>query len=359
MWIQSLKIDGIRNLVDVEVELCCGINLFSGANGAGKTSILEAVHCLATGRSFRPAGRAEYLNRLTRKANLFAVVRNDGLGSRLGLERRPDRWKARLDGENVGSLGELARVLAVMAFHPRLHQLIEGAPEERRRFLDFGVFHVEHAFLAHWRNYRRALRQRNAALRNGSGVGQIVSWDRGLAAAGEGLSAARGDFVALLSTQFDLLQVALSPSLPVVELSLLKGWPTEMNLAEALSAGLERDRIHGHTRQGPHRADLRISSDGLAVSGRLSRGQQKLVALSLTLALLRVLERQVKVKPVFCFDDFSSELDQTHQALVLETVCDLGCQVLLTGTELPKLPAALSMTKKVFHVEQGRVVEVL
>jgi DNA replication and repair protein RecF len=221
------------------------------------------------------------------------------------------------------------------------------------------VFHVEHAFLLHWRTYRRALRQRNAALRSGGDLLQIGSWDQGLAEAGEGMTAARQGFVALLATEFASMQSSLSPSMPGVELSLVIGWPEDRSLAEALCAGVERDLTLGHTRQGPHRADLRISSGGLVVAGRLSRGQQKLVALALTLALLKVLDGQAGIRPVFCFDDFASELDQTHQAMVLETVCELGCQVLLTGNQEPALPRALSVAKKMFHVEQGKVLEVL
>ena len=359
MWLRQLKVDGIRNLTDVDLELCPGINVFTGVNGAGKTSILEAVHCLATGRSFRPASRAEYLNRSSRSAQLFALVCKAGVSSRLGMERRPDQWKARLDGEDVGSLGELARALAVMAFHPRLHLLIEGAPEERRRFLDFGVFHVEQTFLLHWRNYRRALRQRNAVLRSGSDQRQVANWDHGLAEAGEKMTAARAAFVSQLGHEFNLLLTTLSPSMPTVTLNLVNGWPVGMALAEALAAGMERDILLGHTRQGPHRADLKISSEGLVVSGRLSRGQQKLVALALTLGLMRVLDDQVDIKPVFCFDDFASELDTVHQALVLETVCHMGCQILLTGNQQMELPETLDVEKKMFHVEQGRVTEVL
>ena len=264
-----------------------------------------------------------------------------------------------MNGETIASLGELARELAVMAFHPRLHQLIEGAPEERRRFLDFGVFHVEHAFLLHWRNYRRVLRQRNAALRSGSDHRQVSSWDMGLAEAGEAMTSARERFVAFLAAQFASVQSDLRPGLPDVSLSLVNGWSADMKLAEALDAGIERDRVLGHTRQGPHRADLRISSGGLAVSGRLSRGQQKLVALALTLALLKVLDTQADIKPVFCFDDFASELDLSHQTIVLETVCNLGCQVLLTSNHEPVIPKELSVTEKMFHVEQGKVIEVV
>jgi DNA replication and repair protein RecF len=237
--------------------------------------------------------------------------------------------------------------------------LIEGAPDERRRFMDFGVFHVEQSFLTHWRSYRRALRQRNAALRNGADASQVSSWNKGLSEAGEGMTSARSQFVTRLAGEFSLILSKLSPDLPTVKLDLARGWPAELDLGAALTAGLDRDFALGHTRQGPHRADLKISSDGLAVAGRLSRGQQKLVALALSLSLMKVVDDQAGLKPVFCFDDFASELDHSHQQLVLETVCGMGCQILLTGNQEPDFSESLSVEKKMFHVEQGRVSEVL
>lgn len=354
MRVRRLTVDGVRNLAGVEVEPGPELNLFVGANGAGKTSLLEALYCLGRGRSFRRGGRHEYLNRASRKALILADIDTSDGSHRLGLERTADGWHGRVDGRDLGSLGELAQCLAVAVFHPGMHELIEGSPEERRRFLDFGVFHVEPSFFPLWQSYRRALRQRNAALRSGAGAAAIRVWDEPLGDAGERLSATRRTHVSALSAAFARMLERIAPELGSIELRLNQGWSEDAALVDILAAHLNSDREQRFTRLGAHRADLKLSGADGRVAGRLSRGQQKMVALALLLAQTETLKTHSGVQPVIGLDDLPSELDATHQQQVISILSGLGSQLWITGTEAPVVESGATPVK-MFHVEQGQV----
>ncbi len=356
--VNRLRIDGIRNLVDIDFRPGSGLNVFVGDNGAGKTSLLESLHCLSRGRSFLGSGRHEYLNRERRKAVIVAHLENDAHEIRvLGLERETSQWTAKAAGVELGSLAALAEQFPFCVFHPGLHRLVEGNPEERRRFLDFGVFHVEHSFLHHWRRYRSTLKQRNAAIRRGSGVEEIVAWNPALIEHGEAIAQFRQQHLEQLRTSTQYCLAEFAPTLKDVALTLARGWGDDQSLREAIDDGLSQDREQGFTTRGPHRADLRMVLQGQRVAGRLSRGQQKMLALALLLGQVYALAEAGQA-PVMGFDDLPSELDEDHQLRVLELVRRVGGQVWVTGNVCPAgiSPGGID---KVFHVEQGRLTELV
>jgi len=289
----------------------------------------------------------------TIEGNALSSVADVGLRLQISmLERGGDPEQLRAARERQEAL---ARTLAVQVFHPQLHLLIEGPPEERRRFLDFGVFHVEQSFVGAWREYRRCLRQRNAALRQGVDDRQVRLWDRPLVAAAEMVTAARRNACDKLDRHFRSAMKDLAPELGVLSLDLYAGWRRDASLAEVLAEALERERAQTFTASGPHRADLRVRNEEGAIGGVLSRGQQKTVVLGLTLALHTLVLEESGRCPVLCIDDFSSELDADHQSAVYRAVEATGAQVLMTGVEKPAVDSLAAM----FHVEQGQVAKVV
>ena len=146
MRLERLRIDGLRCLTDVSIELAPGINVFLGPNGAGKTSVLEAVFLLSHARSFRTGAKDALTQRGAAQLSVFAEFRlKEGNTRRLGLGRSAGRWDARVDGTSVG-LAQLVQECAVVCFEPGSHALIAGGAEERRRYLDWGVFTWNTAF---------------------------------------------------------------------------------------------------------------------------------------------------------------------------------------------------------------------
>lgn len=359
MKLDRLRIQGLRCLHEVDLMLAPGINAFVGANGAGKTSVLEAVFLLSHARSFRSGAREALQARGIPRLSIFAELRqsNDRL-LRLGLGREASRWEARLEGEGA-SLGDLIAECAVTCFEPGSHALIAGAAEERRRFLDWGVFHVEHAFLDNWRRYQRALKQRNSLLRAGLEPGSplYAPWETELANLADWIDNQRRDYLGRLRPVLDACVGNLLPELGEPGLRYRRGWIGDGPLHEQLETQRGRDLARGHTGLGAHRADWSLAFEQAPQREHLSRGQEKLAALGCMLAQARLYADQHGDWPIICLDDLASELDEAHQAAVITQLVESGAQVLVTGTNLPE--PLRELPHRMFHVEQGCLTPLL
>jgi DNA replication and repair protein RecF len=333
-----------------------GINLITGDNGAGKTSLLEALHLLAYGRSFRGRVRDGLIRTGTETVEVFAEWREDSRSRtrRAGLRHAGQRWEGRLDGEAVTQLGELCAALAVVTFEPGSHALVTGGGEPRRRLVDWGLFHVEPDFLPLWRRYARALKQRNALLKARVRDHQLDAWDHELAEAGEPLTRRRQEYLDALEPLLQAMAGELAPRLGRATLGFQPGWSRDnLSLADALLIARDRDLANGFTSVGPHRADWRIDYAALPGRETLSRGQAKLTALAVLLAQAERHATACGEWPVVALDDLASELDRHHQRRVLDWLESSGAQVFITGTEAPSTLSELRRTVEVFHVEHG------
>ena len=356
MLIHQLRVEGLRRFDDARFTPQPGFNLITGDNGSGKTSLLEALHLLAHARSFRGRVRDGLIRQGAPALQVYVEWQDaQGAPHRAGLRHTGNAWQARLDGQDVAQLGTLCEALAVVTFEPGSHALVDGSSEVRRRYLDWGMFHVEHGFLPQWRRYARALKQRNSLLRQGGGA-SLEAWEHELAQAGEAITGMRQAYVAGLQPHLARMLPLLLPAAGSIELGLQPGWKRqELGLADALLLSRERDLALGHTTLGPHRADLRFVLQSLPGRDGLSRGQAKQLALALLLAQAAHLAESRGAWPLLQLDDLGSELDRQHQRRVLALLAETGAQVLVTGTERPAgwpmadLPAAL------FHVEHGAV----
>jgi DNA replication and repair protein RecF len=360
MHVTRLELRHLRRFQEFRLDPAPGLNLITGDNGAGKTTVLEALHLMAYGRSFRGRVRDGLVR--AGDAGLEVFVEWQERAGRGGAEERTRKaglrhtgqdWTGRLDGTSVNQLGDLCAALAVVTFEPGSHALITGGGESRRRYLDWGLFHVEQDFLPVWRRFNRALKQRNALLKARARDAQLDAWDHELADAGVPLSRFRERYLDLLQLRFQPLLAELAPGLGDSRLEYAAGWRREeMSLADALLLARERDLGAGYTSVGPHRADWRVSFGSLPGREALSRGQSKLTALA---ALLAQAEHHDEIHgewPVVALDDLASELDRHHQGRVLARLQASGAQVFITGTEAPP---GLSPDFPVqrFHVEHG------
>ena len=324
-----------------------------GDNGAGKTSILEAIIVLSRGRSFRTTVAAELIGPAGGSFNVFAETKSDeGRISRLGLERAGKHWKARKDSAELSQISQLTRSLPLILMEPNSHLLVSGTPEHRRKFLDWGVFHVEQGFLETWGRYSRALKQRNAALR-GRNEEVIDSLDLILCPLGEQLSALRRAHALKVKDQLEDLLPQLSASIGPISLGYNNGWG-DCNFAQALTENRNRDIDRGQTHQGPHRAEMVLMAGETLARTVLSRGEQKTLSAALLLAQVRLLSG-LGERPVILLDDLASEFDESHFNNVLSLALEWGGQTWVTGTRLPEFQNEHS----VFHVKHGEVREVV
>ena len=358
MKLELLRLDDFRLFDQVEVALVDGWNLLAGPNGAGKSSLVEAAFALSHGRSFRVRSR----DALTRQGSagyaVFGQVVAAQRSWRLGIARRDGRLEARIDG-SPAAIGDLMRRVAVVCFEPGSHELVGGGAEGRRRFLDWGVFHVEQDFLTVWRRYQRALSQRNALLRAQAGGWDLEPWDVELAQAAIPLGAMRQRYFEAFAAQARTAFSLFLPELGEAEFALSSG-PGEVDgLLEALRARRERDRARGHTGIGPHRSDWSFAFGATGRREHLSRGQEKLCALALALAQVRLFASLRGEWPIVCLDDLASEVDAAHLQRVVEVLDELPVQIILTGTAIPPALDAVRRDAARFHVEQGRVERLL
>ena len=282
MQIQHVRLRDVRRFESVDFHPRPGFNLVTGANGSGKTSLLEAIHLLAHARSFRGRVRDGLIRQGQPSLDVFAEWRDrTDTPHRAGLRHAGGDWEARLDGAPVSHLGQLCEAMAVVTFEPGSHALIDGGSEQRRRFLDWGLFHVERhlgddGFLALWRRHARAHKQRNALLRQQADGGQLDAWEHELAQAGEALTRCRERYVAQLAPYVEAGIAELLPSAGGAAIALQPGWRRQdLPLADALLLSRDRDRLLGHTSLGPHRADLKLVLEALPGRDGLSRGRPR------------------------------------------------------------------------------------
>jgi DNA replication and repair protein RecF len=351
--IRELQVENFRNLKRVEIEAHPRLNFFHGSNGAGKTSLLEAVVVLSRGRSFRTTQAVELIGPFDSTFRIYALTEGPGGAEhRLGLERSGRRWRGRKDGVDLSQLSELTRALPLVLMEPDSHLLVSGPPEVRRRYLDWGMFHVEPGFLEAWRSFSRALKQRNAALRKHQQA-MLDSLDAVLARHGERLSRYRQRHFDSISANISKILTELDPALAAISLDYQAGWHGE-EYGATLSANRSRDLERGQTTSGPHRADMALSSGSNPARAVLSRGEQKLVAAALVLTQAEQLAGAGE-KPLILLDDLASEFDGKHFESVLHRALACGAQVWVTGTR----EAGMDQPCARFHVEQGTVREVV
>lgn len=355
MRLTELQLDDVRCLAHAELTLSPGLNLITGDNGAGKTSVLEALHLLGYGRSFRGRVRDGLIRFGQDQLRVFARWTNSG--GRVfagGLEHSGDRWRARINSIDSESLSDFCAQFAVVSFEPGSHELISGPADGRRRFLDWSLFHVEPSFLPLWRRYARGLKQRNSVLKQNPGASaQLEAFEFEMAEAGEQLSTLRLIGLRDLEQHFQSFASQLLPELGVGTLEFMPGWKRDsVGLRDSLILTRQRDGLLGYTHQGPHRADWRLGYTELQRADVMSRGQEKLSALALVLAQAAWYADVHQEWPLVCLDDLVSELDPRHFLKALDLVSGVGAQTLVSATHWPsEAPPADVM----FHVERGVV----
>ncbi len=347
MALHFLEAHRVRLITHVRCDFHPSLNLITGANASGKTSLLEAVYLLGSGKSFRTSQPAHVIQHGASSLTVFGRVSQGGRTHNLGVEREGALRRVRVDEKPETSAAALAARLPVQVLAPETHYAFLGASSERRAALNWGVFHVEQDFYGHWQRYQRLLKQRNAALKSG---GEIGAWDVELGILGEQIQRWREQYLTRWNERFGPCTHALT-SLDV-RLDLQRGWRQDQALTDALRADRGRDQEAGFTHSGPHRADVVFRAVSGSVRQYYSHGQQKLLVVAARLAQLALLSENGQV-PVLLVDDLAAELDRAHRSAVLQWLSGLGIQAFITATEESEIDLSSWPEHAKFHVEQG------
>lgn len=353
--LSDLQLANFRCFAAASLEFAPGLNVFTGGNGAGKTSLLEAVFFLGRGRSFRTADNRVLVQSGASGARITGRVNQAGAPLALGIGITADGLEIHAGGRIAAGTGELIAALPVQAIHAEIDELVQGPPEARRRILDWGVFHVEHRYLDQWRRFRRALLQRNAALKGSGPDDLLASWEGELAGAADILDQQRAAYFKALAPRFRSHGEHLLGR--EVDLSYHRGWPVDSDLRSVLGASREGDRQAGFTRSGPQRADLVIRIDDERSRWRASKGQQKLLGAALVLAQCELAAEALGQGVALVLDEPAADLDRSHLAALMNLVGRVPGQVFLAALDTAGL--ALPVGTAMFHVEHGQAKALL
>lgn len=360
MPIKRLHIQGVRNLAQVAIENCGAVNIFTGSNGSGKTSLLEAIFILARARSFRSSQFNTAINHLLTRCVVFAEMQD---GTSIGVMRsRNEQHLFKVNGNPIHSASQLADVLPLQLIDAESFSLLEGGPKVRRQFLDWGVFHVEPEFLFHWRRVQKAIKQRNNLLRQAKAKNakiidsELAPWDTELVQCAEKIDVMRARYLRRLAPHFSRLLKHLV-ELETPELHYRRGWSETLSLDLVLQKDSARDLLHGTTHNGPQRADIDIYIGGRPAETVLSRGQEKLLACALRLAQGILLHEVTGKTCVYLVDDLPAELDLQRRQALCRQLSAMRSQVFVTATDPDSLKDCWPNTADTqwFHVEQGKV----
>ena len=354
MRITRFRLENLRNISGAELETDSPFVVIGGDNAAGKTTLLEAIHLLLAGRSFRTREWSKLIAQDAGTCLVTAQIGTHFLGARRTRGEQPEH---RLNGEDV-QLARIARQFPIRLFDHSIFDLFEGAPRHRRQLLDWGLFHVKHDFYGLWQRYNHALKQRNALLKK---IGLVDSehldvWDQELVLTGDFLSAARLEYASSL-----LANCAKSDLLEDIEIgfSYFPGWAESYTcFADALKGARDRDMRYRRSTVGPHHADLKIRMKSRKADDILSRGQKKLTGFAIKIEQVRMYNSQSDAKCLLLCDDFAAELDTHNQKQILDGIAALGSQVFITMIDPALLLNMFDKPEcvKVFHMKQGAFV---
>ena len=354
---RCLEVSHLRNLSSVRLNLHPHFNYLIGPNGAGKTSVLEAAYLLARSRSFRGQAIAPIIAHGEDGLVLRAVLEN---GRTLGLSKtRAGATALHIDEQPVRKLSASASLLPVQLLLPNVSDLVFGPPSERRKYLDWGLFHVKQAYLSTLRDFQAAYKQRNAVLKSwgGQGLEQLLDiWTDAYSRHATAVDEFRTQYVVELMPHVNAVLSQLEVNFEV-RLGYRNGWG-EQPLEKMLGESLAKDVKLGATQVGPHRADLSLEVQGGAARMTLSRGQGKLLAMAMVLAQARLLQVLSERRSLFLIDELGAEMDSVYLARLLAQLSADTCQVIATSTRPPSQEFGAAFNGReltLFHVEQGSV----
>jgi len=351
MPLDLIRIHNLRNIKEIEFQPGAGLNLIHGVNGSGKTTLLEAIFLLGRANSFKGAKIGSLIRDGEESLNLFGRFTQDNQNRlNIGVRKRGKETDVRVNQEKLTKLSKLARLVPLQVLTPKSHEILERGPQFRRRFIEWGVFHVEHNYQQAHKRFSRVLKQRNAALKSGGQTAK--SWDREFISCSEQLNNYRIIYMKRLEEAFLVEQDHLFKN-KNVKLLWRRGWKEELTLKESLNLMFMSDSNLGYTQTGPQRADLQIFMDDEQITKRVSRGQQKMIVAALQIAQSRITKQFSERDPIILVDDLPAELDIENRRKLIERLECLETQLFITTID--KNSIIYLSDPSVFHVEHGQI----
>jgi DNA replication and repair protein RecF len=356
MRLKQLEIQNFRNIENALLTPVQGVNLIIGDNASGKTSLLEAIYYLSHVRSFRTQHVTDLILRQCPYLQLVATIETiEKQTIPLGIRRSRNKSQIRVNKQPVKRVSDIAAQFPVLAIHPDSYKLITGSASQRRQYLDWGVFHVEHGFFQAWQRFKKSLAQRNAALKSKQKFDVCQLWNKEINNTAHYIDQLRQQYFDKLLPYFNLLtkQFFVGDS---IDIEYKRGWPVDRQLIELLEENIQKERLRGYTGFGPQRAEITIKVNNQSAQTCISRGQQKTLVALMRLAQAMQFTEATNKPCVLLYDDLSAELDEKHRAQILEVLSTMDIQLFLTAIEEHQINLSAWPVKKMFHVEHGKLM---
>ncbi len=362
MILKKLNVHDLRIIRSQSFNLDSKLNIFYGDNGSGKTSVLEAINFVLTGRSFRTSNTKNLIRHDAERSTVFVEAHSsvNNQNFKIGVTRHKKNVEMVINGQKQRAFSATAKIIPLQVVDPSSFNLLESPPEFRRRFIDWSVFHVEHQFHEHWKRYKNSLKQRNTLLRRGKiKDGELLPWNHALIQHGNFINECRKKQLLELQPIVITYLKKYLRDISNVELRYTQGWDKNLTLEESLITNSTGDMDQGHTRFGPHRADIKFLVDGISANEYLSRGQQKSFHICLKLAQSDLVLSKTGKKSVFLLDDITAELDTDNVDLVFNNLNELDAQIFITSLDMLEKPKLNYLQSScMFHVKHGQITQI-
>lgn len=355
MSLLKLDIHAVRNIQRTSMIPSPAINLIVGENASGKSALIEAIFIVGRAKSFRSPTIKPVINFTQNHLIVSAqTVQPNGSHLYLGVQMDGKNFEIHINQQAKQKRSDLAYALPLQLIHPKSYELLDAGSQGRREFLDWGVFNHDENFLPVWRKFKKALSQRNALLKTRR-LEQLNVWDKELVYYGTIVDSYRQQYLEKFKPVF--IEIAGKfLSLDGIDLKLVSGWDTAKEFSQVLIEDQDKDVRYGFTHSGPHRGDFHLLVNNRLAKDFVSRGQLKLLVMSLKLAQVQLLANEQDQTGCILIDDFAAELDVINRAKLLHYLSEMACQVFITATEANDF-GDLSQIKnyKMFHVEHGTI----
>ncbi|MGT2934976.1 DNA replication/repair protein RecF [Streptococcus castoreus] len=361
MWIKELQLKHYRNYNQLSAKFSSGLNVFIGDNAQGKTNFLEAIYFLSLTRSHRTRSDKELIH--FEEKNVFLsgkVHRTSGI---IDLEiSLSDKGRiTKINALRQTKLSDYIGTMMVVLFAPEDLQLIKGAPSLRRKFIDIDLGQIKPIYLSYLSNYNHILKQRNTYLKSAKQIDAtfLAVLDEQLAHYGSRVIEDRMGFIEALEKEANAHHQAISNGLENLTLSYQSSVHFEeksdvyQNFLEQLKKNHQKDFFRKNTSVGPHRDDLVFYINEMNANFA-SQGQHRSLILSLKMAEVSLMKALTGDNPILLLDDVMSELDNTRQTKLLETIIKENVQTFITTTSLEHL-SQLPEDIRIFHVTKGTI----
>jgi len=364
MWIDNLNVNHCRLLDDINIVLSKDLNIILGENASGKTSLLESLALLSSGKSFRTSHINNVISHDQSAVLVSARLNYKNKKSQIGIEKSVSKTRIRINKKDVYSQSELSRHLPITIMHPESIELITGAPSYRRSYIDWITFYLYPEFHEQWKSYRHILKQRNLCLKDSKHRYALPRWTEELIQLQPSITEFRINALAKLKVELAKVSKELlgddEAGLNSVELVFNSGFPADVKLdSESLKKYYlqkeDYDLKLKRTSSGVHRADIKIMLNGKPAIQAASRGQLKLLAITLLLAQSMTINKDNEEKGIIVIDDLAAELDQQNKNKLIDYLATLNQQLIITTTK--KLNIS-NIPFKLFHVKHGVFTEI-